>query len=130
MTTREFLVAVSNGTGVNDAVIEKARELLEKHDAQAEKRKASDSKAKVATHERTVAVLGALSAEYATIEDIAVTANVTVGQARSALSSLVRDGLAVKAEAKVGKARKVVYRSADASADEDGAQYLDREVTA
>lgn len=108
MTNREFYVAVANGT-INDEIIAKANDLIAKHDASNEKRKSSESKEKKEVIDRRHIVLSLLSAEPTTAEVIADQSGLTVGQVRSALTSLVKADLAVKTEVKSGKSRKMNY---------------------
>ena len=46
MTIREFYLSVINGTGTSEETMQKARELLEKHDASNDKRKGTETKEK------------------------------------------------------------------------------------
>lgn len=108
MTNREFYVAVANGT-INDEIIAKANDLLIKHDASNEKRKSSESKEKKEVNDRRSIVLSLLSAEPTTAEVIAEQSGLSVGQVRSALTSLVKADLATKTEVKSGKSRKMNY---------------------
>lgn len=109
MTTREFYLSVVNGTGTSEETMAKARELLEKHDASNEKRKGAESKEKIASRGRRESVLASLSESPMTADTIAENLGITVGQSRSALGTLVREGIADKTEVKVGKSRKMVY---------------------
>lgn len=108
MTNREFYVAVANGT-INDEIITKANDLIAKHDASNEKRKSSESKEKKEVNDRRSIVLSLLSAEPTTVEVIAEQSSLSVGQVRSALTSLVKADLAIKTEVKSGKSRKMNY---------------------
>ena len=109
MTTREFYLSVINGTGTSEETMDKARELLEKHDASNDKRKSAESKEKIASRSRRESVLGSLTAVPQSADTIADALGITVGQSRSALGTLVREGVADKAEVKVGKTRKMMY---------------------
>lgn len=109
MTTREFYLSVINGTGTSEETMTKARELLEKHDASNDKRKSAESKEKVASRGRRESVLASLTAVPQSADAIADALGITVGQSRSALGTLVREGVADKAEVKVGKTRKMMY---------------------
>lgn len=113
MTTREFYLSIINGNGTDSEIVAKATELLAKHDASNEKRKSADSKEKVATRERLETVRKALCSIPMTADAIAEECNVTVGQARSALSALVKEGFATKVETKIDKSRKMVYSLAE-----------------
>jgi Fic family protein len=112
MTTREFYLSIVEGN-INEDVVAKATELLAKHDASNEKRKSADSKEKVATRERLDLVRKALGTIPMTADAIAAECDVTVGQARSALSTLVKEGFATKVETKIDKSRKMVYSLAE-----------------
>ena len=126
MTNREFYLSVADGV-VSAEVSEKARELLASLDARNEKRKSADSKEKRESAIRRQTVLAHLTVEGQTADDIVAQCNgLSVGQVRSALSTLVRDGYAVKNEVKVGKARKMAYAL---RVEEDANQFLDHEVT-
>ncbi len=108
ITTREFLVSVINAN-VSDEVTAKAQTLLEGLDARNEKRKSADSKSKRESASRREVVLGALSDIPTFADAIAEEHGLSVGQVRSALAVLVREGLADKGEVKVGKTRKMAY---------------------
>lgn len=111
MTTREFLVSVSavcNQYNYDDLAA-KASELLASLDARNEKRKSAESKEKRETASRRETVLGLLSETPVFAESIADASGLTVGQVRSALSTLVREGKASKTEVKDGKSRKMAY---------------------
>ncbi len=112
MTTREFYLSIVEGN-INEDIVAKATELLAKHDASNEKRKSADSKEKVATRERLDLVRNALGTIPMTADYFAETLGITVGQARSALSTLVKEGFAVKVETKIDKSRKMVYSLAE-----------------
>lgn len=111
MTTREFLVSVSavcNQYDYDDLAA-KASELLASLDARNEKRKSADSKSKRESASRRETVFGLLSETPVFAESIAESSGLTVGQVRSALSTLVREGKASKTEVKDGKSRKMAY---------------------
>ena len=91
------------------SVREKASEMLASLDARNEKRKSADSKEKRETASRRETVLGLLSETPVFAESIADASGLTVGQVRSALSTLVREGKASKSEVKDGKSRKMAY---------------------
>lgn len=109
MTIREFYLSVINGTGCTEETMQKAREMLEALDARNEKRKSADSKEKRESASRRETVLGLLSETPVFAESIADASGLTVGQVRSALSTLVREGKASKSEVKDGKSRKMAY---------------------
>ena len=108
MSTREFLVSVIDAN-VSADVTAKAVSLLDGLDARNAKRKSADSKAKRETAARREVVLNALSDVPVFADAIAEENGLSVGQVRSALSALVREGLADKGEVKVGKVRKMAY---------------------
>lgn len=108
MTTREFLVLVRDTSDDYD-IVGKATELLASLDERNAKRKSADSKAKRETSARRETVCAYLSANPIFADDIASASGLSVGQVRSALSVLVREGVADKAEVKVGKSRKMAY---------------------
>lgn len=108
MTTREFLIAVRD-SDVGDELITKASELLASLDARNEKRKSADSKSKRESASRRETVLNSLSETPLFAETIADANGLSVGQVRSALSALVREGKASKTEVKDGKSRKMAY---------------------
>ena len=109
MTIREFYLSVINGTGCTEETMQKAREMLEALDARNEKRKGADSKGKRESASRRETVLGLLSETPVFAESIADASGLTIGQVRSALSALVREGKASKSEVKDGKSRKMAY---------------------
>lgn len=108
ITTREFLVAVINAELSAD-ITAKAQSLLDGLDARNAKRKSADSKSKRETAARREVVLNALSDVPVFADSIAEDSGLSVGQVRSALATLVREGLADKGEVKVGKVRKMAY---------------------
>jgi len=108
MTTREFYQSVISGN-VDEEVVLKASELLVALDNRNEKRKSADSKAKRESADRREVVFSALSASPTFADTIAETCGLSVGQVRSALSALVRDGKADKVAVKVDKSKKMAY---------------------
>lgn len=108
MTTREFFAAVLDAH-LSEDMDNAATEFIAKLDARNEKRKSSESKEKQATSSRRNAVADALTDSPMFAETIAEMTGCTVGQVRSALSALVRDGLAAKTQVKDGKNRKMAY---------------------
>ena len=109
MTIREFYLSVINGT-IDADTVAKASELLGALDDRNAKRKSAESKEKVAVRERRDAVLATLSDDCPLVADDIVNAtNLSVGQVRAALASLVRDGFADKVEVKVGKSKRMAY---------------------
>lgn len=118
MTLREFYVAVAEAN-VNDELTEKAEDLIEKHDASLEKKRAKAAEKKVDNSKAVEFLKGILTDEYQTATDLAekMDGNVerTDGKAvtRQWVSTLMRgligDGVAEKAEVKVeGKKGKCV----------------------
>jgi len=108
MTIREYYQTVLDAH-ISEDMDKVSAELIEKLNARNEKRKSADSKAKRESAERKAVVLKALSDTPVFAEAIAEANGLTVGQVRSALSALVREGVATKAEVKVDKARKMAY---------------------
>ena len=109
MTTREFLVAVST-SGLNDELTTKAQELIAALDAKNLKRKTTLTKEQKEAALRREAVLRFLTerkGETFTRDAIAEALSVTPGQVTAACKSL--GDSVTKAEAKVDKAKKVVY---------------------
>lgn len=111
MTIREFYLSVINGTGCTEETMQKARELLEKHDAANEKRKGTETKEKKETAERRAAVLAFLKeqTEPVTRDTIAGVLNMEPAKVSGACKGLVDAGLVTKSEVKVEKARKIAY---------------------
>ena len=93
------------------SVREKARELLEKHDASNEKRKGTETKEKKETAERRAAVLAFLKeqTEPVTRDTIAGVLDMEPAKVSGACKGLVDAGLVTKSEVKVEKARKIAY---------------------
>lgn len=125
MTIREFYLSVIDladtgaatdpsmtfgGQSVVD-VANKAHELLEKHDAQNEKRKGTESKEKKEVAERRAAVLAFLKeqTEPVTRDTIAGVLDMEPAKVSGACKGLVDAGLVEKSEVKVEKARKIAY---------------------
>ena len=126
MTNREFFQSVID-SAVSDEVRDHAQGLLAQLDMRNEKRKSADSKEKRESAIRRQTVLARLTAELQTADELqAQCSTLTIGQVRSALSTLVRDNFAIKGEVKVGKARKMAYAL---RVEEDSNQFLDHEVT-
>lgn len=108
MTTREFYQSVISGN-VDEEVVLKANELLIALDNRNEKRKSVASKAKRESADRRDVVFAALSDSPIFADTIAEDCGLSVGQVRSALSALVRDGKADKVAVKVDKSKKMAY---------------------
>lgn len=108
MTIREYYVSVLNAH-ISPELDKETECLIAKLNARNEQRKNADTKAKRETSARRLAVLNCLTPNPIFAEEIATATNLTLGQVRAALSALVRDGEADKAEVKVEKARKMAY---------------------
>lgn len=127
MTSREYFVAVLNAH-ISDEMDTVSTQMIERLDAKNAKRKASDSKEKIAARERRNTILAFLSENVGHIftrDEIADHLSLTVGQVSAACKVLIEEGSVAKSEVKSGKSRKVVY----SAVSEDDAQYLDHEVT-
>ena len=111
MTIREFYLSVINGTGCTEETMQKARELLEKHDAANEKRKGTESKEKKEVAERRAAVLAFLQANDGawTRDQISFEIDMDPAKVSGACKGLIDAGLATKSEIKVEKSRKIAY---------------------
>mgnify|MGYP003294061789 CR=1 FL=1 len=121
MTTREFYVAVSTLEGIPSELTDKAFDLIDAMDKRNEKRKSADSKAKKETSSRRDAVLAFLSENEGvhSRDEIASGCEITEGQATSACTALVKEGLVAKSTIKVDKAKKVVYSIATADSEDE-----------
>lgn len=129
LTAREMLTAVINGN-ITPSVVSKAQEMLNALDARNAKRKSADSKTKREVAERVRAVREFFTASPVTAftrDDVATACGITAAQATAACVTLVAEGCIVKAEAKIGKTKRVVY-SRPAENDDD-TQFLPSEVT-
>lgn len=111
MTIREFYLSVINGTGCTEETMQKARELLEKHDASNEKRKGTESKEKKEAAERRNTVLAFLQSHEGawTRDQISFEVDMDPAKVSGACKGLIDAGLVEKSEVKVEKARKVAY---------------------
>lgn len=111
MTIREFYLSVINGTGASEETMQKARELLEKHDASNEKRKSTESKEKKEAAERRETVLEFLKTHEGafTRDQISFEIDMDPTKVSGACTALVKSGLVTKSEIKVEKSRKVAY---------------------
>lgn len=134
LTAREMLTAVIN-SNITPSVIHKAQVMLDALDARNAKRKSADSKGKREITERVHAVREFFTTSPVTAwtrDDVAAACNITPAQASAACKALVAEGCIVKAEAKIGKAKRVVYSCPTAVEDDgedDDAQFLPSEVT-
>ena len=111
MTTREFYSAVAQ-SDLSAEIVEKAQELIASMDAKNEKRKTTETKEKKEAAARREAVLSFFYSNTdkpMTRDEIAVALNITPGQVTAAVKPLIADQMIVKAEAKIGKSRKIVY---------------------
>jgi hypothetical protein len=126
MTTREFYVNVldlidvivsDDPTGCvdTDAMAAKARELIASPDASNEKRRSTETKEKKEAADRRYRVQAFFETnphEVCTRDNIAAQLSITPGQVTAACKALIEVGYLTKSEAKVDKARKVVYSKA------------------
>lgn len=111
MTTREFYTAVVEAN-VNEELTTKAQELIAALDTKNEKRKTTETKEqKEAAARRELVKNFFLSHPDTpfTRDSVAEELGISAGQVSAAAKILVADGVITKAEAKVGKAKKVVY---------------------
>jgi len=126
MTIREFYLSVLdladtdsatdpsmtfNGQTVVD-ISNKASELLAALDAKNEKRKGTETKEKKEAEARKLAVLDFFydhQSRPMTRDDIATALGITPAQVSAACKPLLEERTITKAEAKIGKSRKVVY---------------------
>lgn len=111
MTTREYFQAVLDAH-ISDEMDEASRQLIEKLNARNAKRTSSDSKDKRETRARAEAVRNFFAAnpnEVCTRDGIAEQLGLTPAQVSAACKTLVSLGVITKAEAKIGKSRRIVY---------------------
>lgn len=111
MTTREFYTAVVEAN-VNEELTTKAAELIAALDAKNEKRKTTETKEQKEAAARRELVRNFFLSHPDTPftrDSIAEELGISAGQVSAAAKTLVADGVITKAEAKVGKAKKVVY---------------------
>lgn len=116
MTTREFyqtIINCANGKEVNyEAMRSKAQELIAALDAKNKKRKTTETKEQKEAAARRELVKSFFLSHPGTPftrDSVAEELNISAGQVSAAAKILVADGIITKAEAKVGKAKKVVY---------------------
>ena len=100
MTKRDFYVFVSEGT-INDEVIEKANELIEKLDAENEKRKNRVSKKALENEPIKDAIVAVLTSEPKTATVIGEEVEISTQKASALLRQLVEAGKANKVDVKV-----------------------------
>ena len=111
MTSREYFVNVLNAH-ISEEMDATSTKMLERLDAKNAKRKASDSKEKVAARERRQAVLDFLCDHQGnafTRDDIAAELGISPGQVSAACKSLVECDAITKSEVKVDKSKRVAY---------------------
>lgn len=127
MTTREFYTAVVEAN-VNEELSTKAQELIAALDAKNEKRKNTETKEQREAAQRVLLVSSFFEKhnpdEFFTRDDIAAATGMKPAEATAACKVLIATGKVVKGEAKIDKARRVVYSVPE------GAQYLNREIEA
>ena len=127
MTTREYFQAVLDAH-ISDAMDEASRQLIQKLDEKNAKRKATPTKEQREAAQRVLLVKGFFEKhtpdELFTRDDIAVATGMSPAEATAACKTLIATGKVMKGEAKIGKARRVVYSVLE------GAQYLDHEIEA
>lgn len=100
MTYREMLTSIVNGT-INDEVMEKAAERLEKLDAENEKRKNRVSKKALENEPVKEAILAVLGEEPKTATEIGSEVEISTQKASALLRQLVNDGKVEKTDVKV-----------------------------
>jgi len=100
MTKRDFYVSVANGT-INDEVIEKANELIEKMDAENEKRKNRVSKKALENEPIKEAIVAVLTDEPKTATVIGEEVSISTQKASALLRQLVEAGTVAKTDIKV-----------------------------
>ena len=109
MTYREMLTSIVNGT-INEEVIEKATERLEKLDAENEKRKNRVSKKALENEPVKVRILEVLGEEPKTATEIGKEVEISTQKASALLRQLVEDGKVEKTDVKVkGKGTQKGY---------------------
>jgi len=100
MTRREFLEVVKNGE-INDEVIEKATEMLEKLDAENEKRRNRVSKKALENAPVKEAICEVLGDEPKTATEIGGEVGISTQKASALLRQLVEAGKVSKVDVKV-----------------------------
>ncbi len=127
MTTREYFQAVLD-THISDTMDEASRQLIQKLDEKNAKRKSTPTKEQREAAQRVLLVKSFFEKrtpdELFTRDDIAAATGMKPAEATAACKVLIATGKVVKDEAKIGKARRVVYFVPE------GPQYLDREIEA
>ena len=127
MTTREYFQAVLDAH-ISDSMDKASRQLIQKLDEKNARRKATPTKEQREAAQRVLLVKGFFENhnpdEFFTRDDIATATGMKPAEATAACKALISAGKVMKSEAKIGKARRVVY-----SVPED-AQYLNHEIEA
>ena len=112
MTYREMLTAIVNGE-INEDVIAKAQERIERLDAENEKRKNRVSKKAEENAPIKEAIVAALGEEPKTATEIGEEVSISTQKASALLRQLVNDGKAEKTDVKVkGKGTQKGYTAA------------------
>lgn len=112
MTYREMLNAIVNGT-INEEVMAKAQERIDRLDAENEKRKNRVSKKALENAPIMDAIAEKLTDTPQTATEIAAVIEISVQKASALLRKLVADGRAVKEDVKVkGKGTQKGYTAA------------------
>ena len=108
MTTREYFQAVLDAH-ISDDMDAASRQLIQKLDEKNEKRKSADTKAKVEARQRAESVLQYLkdNSGQHTRDEIAAAVGISAGQASAAVKALGEQ--VTKSEAKIDKAKRIVY---------------------
>lgn len=114
MTNREFYSAVISAK-LSAEMTEHATKCIEALDRKNASKASATNKDKVAVADRRSAVLGSLGEVPMSIGEVAALCGVSEGQARAALSVLVKDGKVVKSEVKnpTTKGKTMVYALAE-----------------
>lgn len=112
MTTREYFQAVLDAH-ISDSMDEASRILIQKLDEKNAKRKTTPTKEQKEASARRGLVLGFFQEhpnEVLTRDAIAEAVSVTPAQVTAACKVLLAEGSITKSEAKIDKARRVVYQ--------------------
>ena len=112
MTTREYFQAVLDAH-ISDAMDEASRVLIQKLDECNAKRKSTPTKEQKEASTRRGLVLGFFQShpdEVFTRDDVAKAVGVSPAQVTAACKVLLAEDSIVKSEAKIDKARRVVYQ--------------------
>lgn len=112
MTTREYFQAVLDAH-ISNTMDEASRQLIQKLDEKNAKRKATPTKEQREAAQRVLLVKGFFENhpdEVFTRDAIAEAVNVSPAQVTAACKVLLAEDSIVKSEAKIDKARRVVYQ--------------------